>query len=165
MKINSEDFEVGQNEMKKSCGGVLTSGGMNPCIAIAIYNPYNKCAYMIHDPSFVMSNNLNERIQKIIEDLGDQKRLIIQVAGNSTLSTEDDEPNNDILENRSYVEKSLQKFFKKSQIKIQWAEPDMSTVLTLNTETGKFDVDFRALGNEEKESSDPDDYDSNGNWM
>ena len=153
-------------QKKKACGKILTTGGMNPCIGIAIYNPKKKCGYLIHDPHIIQNNKLEKMLVDIIKDLGDKDLLKIRVAGNSIMSGEEKNNIDEMLSNRPYVLETLSKFFNENQYEINWAENNTGTTLTLNTKTGEFLIEpYDPYNIGKKESNNSDDYDSNGNLI
>ena len=121
-------------------GDVLQSGGLGPCIAIGIYDYQKKCGHMMHEANWHVDANLDERIEEILKQVGDKKKLEIYVLGNSRDTDDDNEMQEFVLENRKYVRCILLKIFQKKQIKFNWLTDDTVGDLILDTGTGKFEV-------------------------
>jgi hypothetical protein len=147
-----ETIEVNQFELKfASNGDFLCSGGLGPCIAIAIYNKKTKEGAMNHHPAWVHDKVLDIELQKIIMKLGKIADLQVVVAG-ANLDTQDDKEQREIVRSsREYVTETLSSFFKGNQINITWTDDNSFTEMTLDTATSKVELDPSEYRNDEEE--------------
>jgi hypothetical protein len=159
--MHKDIIEVPQFKKEKACkGDVLTSGGMGPCISIVIYNPKSKCAFMMHEPSWIMDGKLEKKLKDIIKQLGGAENLKAYAAGNSISSDEEEEQQNDTKENRGYVKEQFLKFFKEEDIWTQWSNDDSISEMTFYTATGECKFTQEKLS----ERGDNDDYNDSENY-
>lgn len=121
-------------------GETLKSGGLGPCIAIGIFNPIKLKATMLHEANFAMDNELDNILEEVIADLGNKKRLIVHVIGNSISTNEGKEQKEYQIANREYVEDILANYFDPSQVTIEWTEPNNTSELTIEIDEGRFEV-------------------------
>jgi len=140
-----DQIDVEMFEMEKAeCPDILASGGLGPCIAIGVYDLQSKSGYMMHDPQFE-EEDLEERIKIIREDYKDLSRLSLFVAGNAFSAGLElgkagfkGIPRERIYASRELVINFLKKYFKDSQMKVQWLPDNYTGELYLDTSTGKF---------------------------
>ena len=125
---------------------ILYSGGIGPCIAIAIYDPYSKIGHMMHSPDFELVN-LKEDIEKIVQQSKDPSSLKVYAIGNSLDSEDDEELQNFVLNNRILVEKTLKEIFGEHQLEIFWAPSDHICTLTLDILRGEFSTTINQVLN------------------
>jgi hypothetical protein len=143
---NQNEISLGFfEEIKKAeHPAILRSGGLGPGTAIGIYNKKNKTGYMLHEACFLYAN-LEESLEKIKKDYTNLDNLKVYVTGNSLSSDDTKEQRNFELENRTYVENTLKKYFNSKQIKFDWLEDDLTTELILDLKTGKFSTEVEHL--------------------
>lgn len=155
---------VNQYDEKYSRNGTLNSGGLGPCIAIAIYNRKTRHGFMIHHPNLDVDRILEDLLPKVISKLGRASSLKVEVAG-CAVDRLDKVMDSKCLSARSYVEQQLQNNFLSENIRIEWSDPGDITELTLDTQSGIFSRNTEAteINLARKSSNNPDDYDSNGN--
>lgn len=141
-----ETIEVGQGEEKTACSDdILCSGGLGPCIAIVIYNPKSKCAVMMHEANWAVDNTLYERLERIIAELGNKKKLKVFAVGNAVFSDDSDEEKDYILDNRGYVIDELSHFFAHENITTKWLKEDNTAEMVFYTGSGKYEFDMRRM--------------------
>jgi hypothetical protein len=140
-----EDINVDSLEMKKAnYPDTLSSGGLGPCIAIGVFDPKTRSGYMMHEPHF-RSVDLDGKINEIRKDYGDLTRLRVFATGNSLSSYESEGQRKFERSNRLYVEQTLRKYFRDSQLQIRWMPDDHNVVLFLDTSTGEFELYVQSL--------------------
>ena len=119
----------------------LKSGGVGPCIAIAVYDPLTQSGYMMHEASFILAD-LGDTLRKIERDYGGLKRLKVCAFGSgipsSLLPGTLPDLADRILEIRAFVEATLREYFDESQIKTRWLEKGWVGELFLHTSSGQF---------------------------
>lgn len=95
----------------------IESGGLGPCIAIAIYHPLKRTVRMIHHLNMGTNKPLEAFIKKAIKKIKNVSILEVYVVGGS-IANEDYKTN--ILASRLYSEKILNEFFSDDQIFLTW---------------------------------------------
>ena len=138
----SDMVEVEMCSMEKGeYPAVLQSGGLGPCIAIGFYDPKTRSGYMMHEPG-MRHTDLSGRIQQIKRDYGGLSKLEVFVTGNSLSSNDDDTQREYVRSDRLFVEKIIKKYFRKSQVQIQWLPDNHIGELYLDTTTGQFSLEM-----------------------
>jgi len=135
-----QTITVDQFETKKALfPDILDSGGLGPCIAVAIYDPVTRSGYMAHSPSFDNDEILETLIQRVQEDYGDLSSLRILAFGGA-IDTGIFLPDQiqGVKRCRVYVDDILKKHFSAPQIQIKWAANYMIASLILDTSKGRF---------------------------
>lgn len=127
------------DETKKAqAPDVLCSGGVGPCIVIAIHDPVTQSGYMSHDPEF-NQQSLDVFINTVQKDYRDLSRVRVMAYGGSmSMWKVSDRAFGAELELRDSVEDALNNLFSASQLQIHWLRPAMNGALYLYTETGEF---------------------------
>ncbi|MEK6905862.1 MAG: hypothetical protein AABX24_05670 [Nanoarchaeota archaeon] len=137
-----EEIEVGMGELKKAFyPNFLCSGGLGPCIAVAVYHPATRSGYMLHEHHA----DIEAKIKEIKRDYRDLSRVRVYVTGNSLFSDFDAEQKAFERSFRADVEKIISQYFNQRQTKIQWLADNHCGELYLYTSSGKFIVDSENL--------------------
>lgn len=115
--------------------GVISSGGLGPCISVAIYDKINKIGYMRHDPSpgEDMEMFISETIKKM-----EVTNAKVYIGGGSLKIDYYDEENINIKNDRKSVKRLVERYFSKKQIAERWAKIDCYlSELVLDASNGK----------------------------
>ncbi len=139
--VNLEDRKIGET----SSPGVISSGGLGPCIAIGVYDKKRKRGYMMHESNA----NENEEVPLFLDYVlkkSKKENLAIYVAGGGLNPLEDpNDPENineSIFESRNYVKAELEARFEMDHITIDWNYSLNTIELILDTSNGDFLVEF-----------------------
>ena len=69
--METEEIYVGMGDLKKALyPNILCSGGLGPCIAVAVYHPATRSGYMLHEHHADIEAKIKE-IQEDYRDLSD----------------------------------------------------------------------------------------------
>ncbi len=117
------------------------SGGLGPCIAVAVYHPATRSGYMLHEHHA----DIDAKIKKIKDDYRDLSRVRVFVTGNSWLSSDDAEQRAFEKSSRADVERIINLYFNQKQTKFDWLADNLCGELYLYTSSGKFIVDSENL--------------------
>jgi hypothetical protein len=153
-----------QYDEKYVVDGTIYSGGLGPCIAIAVYNRRQKKAWMIHHPNMDSNQPLDTFFKKATQGTK-IKNLTIFVTGCSIDGIESESDRHCRLA-RQYTEEILAKWFTEEQVVISWSEPGALTEMIIDTHD---DIVEKVVNGESirLDNSDPKTdilyYDSNGN--
>lgn len=140
--MEAEEINVGMGELKKALyPDILCSGGLGPCIAVAVYDPVTRSGYMLHEHH----PNIEAKIKEIQKDYQDLSRVQVFVTGNSLFSDFDAEQTAFERSFRADVEKIISQYFNQRQTEIQWLADNLCGELYLYTSSGKFIVDSENL--------------------
>jgi len=119
---------------------ILFSGGLGPCVAIAVYNPHIKTGYMMHEPNLgIRRNSLKEFISAIKRETTNMLELKVCATGSSPFY-DGEGLLIDCKESRRIAEDTIRKEFQKKNVRIEWTPQNFSSALSLYTETGKFEI-------------------------
>ena len=131
-----------------SSPGLISSGGLGPCIAIAIYDSARKQGYMMHESNAHVNNKLPDFLDLVLTK-SKIENLIVRVAGGEIDANEDpnSEENLYTKEARDYVKEELEKRFASNQIKLQWNNSFDAVELFLDTRNGHFYVELTSFNN------------------
>ncbi|MCW3084226.1 MAG: hypothetical protein JWP12_1592 [Bacteroidetes bacterium] len=127
-------IEMGE-DAKAESPQIISSGGMGPCISVAISDPIGKCGYMRHQSNPENDNDLEDFIIKSLAECSNVNIVKVYAAGGA-----EGEDADHVLDSRKYVLELLSKYFIKSQIKIKWSKHEGVAELVLDTGKGKFKV-------------------------
>ena len=140
--METEEIYVGMGDLKKALyPNILCSGGLGPCIAVAVYHPATRSGYMLHEHHA----DIEAKIKEIQEDYRDLSRVRVYVTGNSLLSSDDAEQRVFERSFRADVEKIINLYFNQKQTKFDWLADNLCGELFLYTASGKFIVDSENL--------------------
>jgi len=140
--METEEIEVGMGELKKALyPNILCSGGLGPCIAVAVYHPATRSGYMLHEHHA----DIEAKIKEIQRDYRDLSRVQVYVTGNSSLSSLDTEQRAFERYFRVDVEKIINQYFNQRQTTFEWLADNLCGELYLYTSSGKFIVDTENL--------------------
>ncbi len=136
--MEAEEIEVRMGELKKAFyPNILCSGGLGPCIAVAVYHPATRSGYMLHEHHA----DIEAKIIEIKRDYRDLSRVRVFVTGNSLFSDFDAEQRAFERSFRADAERIINQYFNQRQTKIQWLADNLCGELYLYTSSGKFIVD------------------------
>lgn len=134
---------------------------LGPCIAVGIYNPTTKRAYMRHEIN-MQSVDLGQTVKEIRDkeksNNSDLSQLKVVVTGNSLTTYSptvgsDKEYHKSVLENRAYTEDNLKKALVNNgfmgEIIFRWLVEDATGELFVDTEAGNFIINSRRYRLEE----------------
>ena len=134
MKITQTPVEVGMNTYKRVDGlGEITSGWLDPCIAVAFYQLGGNTCYLahlqnVHDPV------LTEVLTAVLQEFHNPKDTQIFVCGGHIWARDLENQITHIEGRRNYVLQVLRENgFDLRQIKIQWGKVNHISKLTIDT--------------------------------
>jgi hypothetical protein len=138
--VNLEDGLTGE-----TCSpGVISSGGLGPCIAIGIYDTRRKYGYMIHEANMAFNSELSAFLTNVLSK-SNKEDLSVYIAGGEINNVASKNDNKHVRECRNHVKTELLKLFDKKQIKINWNNSSDAIELILETENGKFFIEHTEM--------------------
>jgi len=144
--------------------GIIMSGGLGPCIAVAVFNPKKKTVSMIHHPSMYPDTPLEIFLRTSTGGVRNKTGLEVYVVGCSIDNEYEDDMKANYVRSREYVEVVLPEWFHKNQLNIHWAKPNEGTELLIDTTTSEVIKTVNGISTHlNKASPDkPQYFDSNG---
>lgn len=129
--------EVGLGEMKKVMApGVLCSGELGPCIAIAVYDDETQSGYMMQEADFLQAD-LAAKLERIRQDFGDLSSVQVAAYGSAEIPGTDPLYLHQQYRDRQYVTFLLEAHFQPEQLHIEWVR-NPEAQLILDTGRGFF---------------------------
>lgn len=119
VKDPSSWMNVGMGEFKKA-GKKINQYSLDffPCLGVGFYNTLTDERYMLHYADLLFYD-FEKSIDLVKEDLGDSG-LVIYTLGGGIDSSESEDYNKFILEDRKTIEDSLKRNFSNSEILFNW---------------------------------------------
>jgi hypothetical protein len=137
--MNQKEIEVPMFEWRRvEYPDILKSGGLEPCIAIGLYDPETRSGYGYHYIPGSRYTELRKMIASARNVYHDLSGLAVFIGGNSLDSDEDADSLESSLAERLRIRKLLGRYFKDSQIQVRWLPNDSSGELFLDTMAGEF---------------------------
>ena len=122
---------------------IIETTGLGPCLGIIIYDPVSHQAIVGHFPDPYESIDFQTMLKSAVKEMPTSKQVKIYIGGCSPVySPEHPDPYAYSKLQRVYVKKQLIKYgFKENQITTRYNNSEDTTVLRIDTQTGKVDFE------------------------
>lgn len=132
----------------------ISSGPLGPSIAIGIYDPVNRVAYLREQTCPDADNDMETFIQDALKEFPKKRARVVVTGGAYDVNDTQFITAEGVLSDRRFVEQLVEKYFEKRQVTIKWTEHNLCSELIVDTSKGRYQIRMHSFNEPDDDPTD-----------